>query len=175
MAPLPHNNTPIYFVDYTTVGVSHTAEIRATGAVSPSTLSSILDALFTQLSPVLFDTSIDGARFQAAGTNFANPVVLTIAGNTYGSGGGSSDDVPKAINFIGRSTGGRRVRLMLFGYSAAISTYRVFSSENTAIAAAIGTLNNTANCFLAIDGVDPVWYPYANVLFNAYWQRATRS
>lgn len=175
MAPLPHNNTPIYFLDYGTVQHVHTLEVRATAAVSPATFGSIMDAFLTQLSPVLNLLEVTGARFQAAGSNFANPVTVTIAGQTYGDGVGADGDEAKALNFVGRSSGGRRVRLMLFGYKANTSDFRVTAAENTAVAAAIGTLNNTANAFLAIDGVDPVWYPYANVIYNAYWQRKARS
>jgi hypothetical protein len=175
MAPLPHNSTPIYFLDYTTVATNHTLEVRAAASVSPATFGSIMDAFLTFLSPLLLTLTVNGARFQAAGQTVSNPVTITIAGNTYGSGVASSDSVPYCLNFIGRSTGGRRVRLMVFGYKGLVTTYRLTSAESADIANCVNTLNNTANCFQSIDGLDPIWYPYANVMYNAYWQRAVRA
>jgi hypothetical protein len=93
----------------------------------------------------------------------------------YGIVGGTVDSVPVALNFIGRSPGGRRVRLELFSYGGGLSTYRLTSAESTPVLNAIAILNGTAGTFQAIDGLDPVWYPYANVLVNAYWQRAVRA
>jgi hypothetical protein len=175
MAPLPPNNTPTYFLDYTTSLQEHTMEVRAAASVSPATFSSIMDSFLTQLASELSQITIVGGRFRAAGTTFSSPVVLTITGNSYGVGGQTQDSLPIALNFVGRSPGGRRVRLMVFGYKGTFSAYRVNTSESTAVTNAVSTLNNTVNCFQAIDGLDPVWYPYANVLVNAYWQRKTRA
>lgn len=174
MAPLPHNNTGIFFVDYIVTGVEHTVEVRASPVVSPASFGPLMNTFFTSISTLLFSLTVLGVRFQAAGSNVANPVVTSIDGAVYGTGGGTGDDVPKALNFIGRSTAGRRVRLMVFGYNGSVSAYRLTPAENTNIGTAVDHLNTTSGCFLSIDGLEPIWYPYANVLFNAYWQRQVR-
>lgn len=175
MAPLPHNNTPIYFVDYSVGGETHTMEVRAAAPVSPSTFGTNMNAFLDAIDALFNQITILGVRFQAAGTNFSNPVVTGIEGNVYGSGAGTDDQVPIALNFVGRSSGGRRVRLMVFGFKFGLSGYRLSSVESPEVASGVALLNSTPNMFLAIDGVDPVWYPYANSLVNAYWQRKVRA
>lgn len=175
MAPLPHNNTALYFVDYTTVGLQHTMEVRANANTSPGVFGTIMQGFLTQLNTLVFAATVSGVRFQAIGQNVSNPVVTGMEGFTFGSDAGTVDSAPIALNFVGRSPGGRRVRLMVFSYKAAFSTYRLTIAENNGIGAAVTILNGEANTFLAIDGQAPVWYPYANVLVNAYWQRAVRA
>jgi hypothetical protein len=119
--------------------------------------------------------TVNTVRFAAAGSNVSNPVTTGFEGTSYGSGAGTVDSVPAFVNFIGRSSGGRRVRLAVFGYKNAFSTFRLHSTEDTHIADCITDLNGLANGALAIDGIKPTWYPYANVGFSAYWIRAVRA
>jgi len=175
MTPLPHNNTAIYYVDYSTVFREHTLEVRANAATSPSLFGSLMDGFFSSIATILYPLTVNTVRFQAIGTNVSNPVITGIEGNLYGTGVPTTDNVPIALNFVGRSTGGRRVRLMVFGFSGGFSGYRLTTGESNPILVATTVLNGEANAFLAIDGVAPVWYPYANVLANAYWQRQVRA
>jgi len=175
MAPLPHNNTAIYYVDYSVDGQEHTFEVRFNGAVSPSAFGSHINGFLGPLAALLDEVTINVVRFQAEGSDVSNPVVAGIEGNTYGTGTGGPDNVPRFLNFVGRSSGGRRVRLAVFGYKGANSVWRLTSTESTDISDAVDVLNGTSGTFIAIDGIDAIWYPYANIGYNAYWQRKERA
>jgi len=175
MAPLPHNNTAIYYLDYTVDAREHTLEVRFDGAVSPAAFGASIGGLFVDNLANLDLLTVLGVRHQVQGSNVSNPVTSGIEGNTYGSGVAGADNVPKYINFIGRSSGGRRVRMMIFGYKGAISTWRLTTAENAGVSAGVARMNAASGLYLAIDAVEPLWYPYANVGFNAYWQRKARA
>lgn len=174
MAPLPPNNTIRFFVDYSQAFGPHTAVIRTNGLASPANIGTLVDAILTSLGPLIMATTIDVVRFAAAGSNISNPVTTGIEGNTYGAGSGSTFTAATSLNFVGRSSGGRRCRFELFGYESSVSDFRVTEAESTEVTAALATIRGAANSFLAIDNVKPVWYPYANVSINAYWQRKYR-
>jgi hypothetical protein len=59
---------------------------------------------------------IDEVQFAASGSNIFNPVVTGIEGNSYGSGGVSAPNAAFFLSFVGRTSGGRRARLFVFGY-----------------------------------------------------------
>lgn len=175
MTPLPHNNTTLYFVDYSGVGQNHTAEVRTSVGLSPLQFGTAFGSFLTSLGSTVFLGTVNQVRLQAKNANVSFPVITGIEGTSFGAGAGTVDSVPVAVNFVGRSPGGRRVRLMMFSYSGPFSTFRLTTAESAAIANCVTTLNTTANCFFAIDELKPVWYSYANVLVNAYWQRNVRA
>jgi len=175
LAPLPHNNTAIYYVDYSVDQREHTTEVRFDGAVSPAAFGASFGGLLTDNIANLNLITILGVRHQVQGSNVSNPVTTGIEGNTYGVGVTGPDNVPKFLNFIGRSSGGRRVRLMLFGFKGAISTWRFTTVENAGVSAGVARMNAASGLYLAIDAVEPLWYPYANIGYNAYWQRKARA
>lgn len=175
MAPLPHNNTAIFYVDYTTCGRDHTVEVRANGGLSPAAFGTWFNTFVGHLSTDLLTWTINQVRWSALGSDVSNPVVTGIEGTTRGTGAGTPDSVPAFLNFVGRSSGGRRVRLAIYGYKNQFSTFRLTPTEDTHIGEAVLDLNTVLNGALAIDGLKPVWYPYANVGFSAYWIRAVRA
>jgi hypothetical protein len=85
------------------------------------------------------------------------------------------DDYPRFIDFVGRSASGRRARFALFTSEFGIDGYRITAGESTVISDAIDVLNGALNAWLAIDGTKPLWYPYVDTGYNAFWQRAVRS
>lgn len=174
MAPLPENNTPRFFVDYSVNGIEHTAQVRFSGATSPSAFGSTLNAFLNTVGPLIYQMLISQIRFQAAGTTFSNPVTTGIEGNTYGSGAPADNQTAQWLNFVGRSTGGRRVTFGLYGLKAIDDFYRLNSGESSDLAAAVGILNGEATLWSAIDGIKAIWKPYANTGNNAYWQRKLR-
>ena len=173
MAPLPPNNTPVYEVFYTTVGHQHSAQVR-TGVISPVTLGAELDALWAGLSPILKPTTIDLVTFRPAGSTVSNPVVTGIEGNTYGTGAAPVTYVPAYYDFIGRSSGGRRVRFTVFGAALDGANYRFSAGEDVHIDSTITLLNASTQAWYAIDGIKPTWYSYANAGYNSYWTRQVR-
>lgn len=175
MAPLPPQNTARYFLDYTTTGRNHTMEVRAIGAHSPAAFGSVMNGILLATTSLYNLITVSTVRFAVNGSVVSNPVTSGIEGNTYGSGAGTADDAPRAINFVGRSPAGRRVRLMIFGYKGGISTWRVTTAESVPIQNALATINGDANFFAAIDGIKAIWKPYVNVMYNAYWTRKVRA
>ena len=175
MAALPHNNTAIYYFDYTESGREHTAEMRFDGGVSPAAAGAQFTGMLIDCLTLLRAMTLLTVRHQVSGSNVAFPVVTGYEGTTYGSGAGTVDNAPQYMDFVGRSSGGRRVRLAIFGYKGPISTWRLTSAESAPINTAVARLNAAAGMFLAIDGIKPLWYPYVNVGYNAYWQRKVRA
>lgn len=175
MAPLPPESTARYFLDYSVNAHTHTMEVRASGAHSPASFGSAMTNLLGAIVSLLLPITVLDVRFAASGSTVSNIVVSGIEGAVFGTGTGTVDDVPKELNFVGRSTGGRRVRLGIFGYKGVVSTYRLTNAESSAILNATTILNGTSPYFFAIDGLVGVWKPYANILFNSYWQRKVRA
>lgn len=173
MAPLPPNGTPRFKVEYTVNSQGHTLELRS--GSSPSAVGTFVDDLLTALGTKIYQITIGVVSFAPSGSNIFNPVTSGIEGNTYGSGAGALRDVPKYFDFVGRSTGGRRVRFAVFGAGIDGSDYRVYGSEDTNIADALLVVDGFKTNLQAIDGLQPVWKPYVNMGFNSYWQRAVRA
>jgi len=175
MTALNPNNTLRYRVFYTVLGVQHDFQVRALASVSPATLGTNLNTLLTDLSPVLYAWTLDTVQFAPAGSNVFNTVTTGLEGNVYGSGTAAGLLKPQFLAFQGRSSGGHKVRLSIYGVKVEENDYRFNSGDSVDIGAAIIDLNTAVNCYLAIDGVKPLWYSYANTGFNAYWQRKQRT
>lgn len=173
MAALPPDSTARYRVEYTTCGRQHTMEIRS--VLSPAAIGTFVGDLLTALGTKIFSLTVGVVSFAASGSNVFNPVTSGIEGITYGAGTGAVRDVPKFYNFIGRSTGGRRVRLAVFGAGIDGTDYRVYGSEDTNIDDALSVLVAFGSGIKAIDNITPIWKPYVNMGFNAYWQREVRA
>jgi hypothetical protein len=173
MAPLPYNNTPIYEVFYTVNGHQHSYQVR-TGVISPAAFGTVVDAFHIALGTLMYPTVIDYVTFQPSGSNVSNIVTTGIEGNTYGAGTPTITNVPQYINFVGRSTGGRRVRLAVFGTTSTGTDYRFLAGEQAQVDNAIAVLNGATQAYFAIDNIKAVWKSYANAGLNAYWQREVR-
>lgn len=175
MAPLPHNNTALYYVDYATGSIEHTFEVRYNGAVSPVALGTSIDNFLNAVSELTCALTVNRVRSQAEGSIFSFPVTTGIEGNVYGTGAGAPDQFASSLNFVGRSPGGRRVKLSVFGFDQSFGDFRLTTGDSIPVDDAVTVLQTAAGLYLAIDGLDPVWYPYANVSVNAYWQRNLRA
>jgi len=172
MAPLPPSNTARYKVHYTNAGESHTLNFRSHD--SPSAIGLNVDDIMTAISGLLYPTTIDLVEFAAQGSNIFNSVTSGIEGNTYGSGVAVPSSPAAYINFIGRSSDGRRVRLAFFGAKIIGVDFRFAPGEDGAIDNAIASLSAPANHFVTIGDIEPVWKLYANGGYNAYWQKQIR-
>jgi hypothetical protein len=172
MAPLSPDNTDRYRFHYTVTSHSHTMEIRSAGGVIIA--ASVVNNLLTALDTDIFSLVIDFVEFAPMGSSIFNPVVSPIDGNTYGSGAGTTEQVANFINFIARSTGGRRLRLAVFGIIGMGTDYRFIAGEDALVDDAIASLVFAGGNITCIDGLTPVWKSYANAGRNAYWQKALR-
>lgn len=174
MAPLPASNTARFKVSYTNQLNQHAAVVRST-PVSPATFGTQFDALMTALVGIIPTTVIDVVEFAASGSDIFNPVVTGIEGNSYGAGPTSERFAAHFLSFIGRTSGGRRVRLFIFGIDALVANdYRYVSGEIPQVDAAIAVIAGATGSFLGIDGLIPSWKSYANTGVNTHWQKELR-
>ena len=175
MAPLPTNGTKRWFLDYTVAAQQHTVMMRSSDIVDEATASAAFELLFSSLDSQLFTTVIDGMRVSDAGTNFSLPA--TYSGDTtFGSGTPTNDRTAQYVDFVGRSVGGRRVRVAVFGFATPTTNgdFRATPGEIPAIGSALTAISGSSDLWIAIDGNPVVWQNYANTGYNAYWQRAIR-
>lgn len=175
MAPLPFNNTNVLFVDYNTQGEDHTLLCRFdaddTGADAMTAVDGFLDAI----SGAIGLTSILGARVQLLGTDVSFDVTWTGA-TAYGDGIGDHYQSAQFYDWVGRSPGGRRARVAVFGAQNLQNgdDYRSNLGEDAALDAGITFLQSQGSAFLAIDGQVPIWKNYVNMGVNAYWRNKIR-
>lgn len=175
MAPLPPDNTPRYFLDYDTCGHGHTLMCRVNSTAVAADVAATISAFLTDLAPNLYLLTVTGFRFADAGTNVSLPVTWT-GDATYGDDVGPEYASGQYYDFVGRSPGGRRVRVAVFG---AISlqvgdNYRISVAESTDMQDALAELVSDVDHFLAIDFGTPIWNQYANSGVNAYWRNKIR-
>lgn len=183
MAPIPSNNTAVYYVDYVANGQQHTVQFRyaQASAGQPPAAADVADvqAVLNGMRPFMpLDWAILGTRQRDAfGTVSIPSEPITLAGT--GLQPAAQADVPGFISFVGRSPDGVRVRITLLGVgqTAADSAtydndYRILEGESSDIAAVLGILDTSA--FLTVSGLLPRWKRYANVGYNSYWQRKVR-
>jgi hypothetical protein len=187
MADYAPHHTPRLRVKYRVNGRNHSFIIRGPRGATTWNLQGVqvaqefLDAMAPQLDATFTVTGAD-----AAGTDsevfLPAPDYPSVSGLSAVVAG--EDYRPLFCSFMGRSAQGARAALFLFGFitspNSADNTandYRITSSESAAVQQAVVSLNNTPGGLKAhaIDGNPAVWYPYANVGFNAYYQRKARN
>ncbi len=175
MAPLPHNNTGLIYVDYTTCGKQHVLPVRFSTGGTPASAMGAADAVLTAFGSALQLWTIDGARAQDVGTNVSYPITWTGAA-TYGTGAGGNEQTAYYNDFTGRSIDGRRVKATFFGVTSPVTNhnYRVAPGEVAGVDAAYAALIGFNDEFVTISGLAAVWNNYANAGTNAYWTKQIR-
>lgn len=182
MAPLPVNQTGRYWVDYIANGREHSVMFRypgdeLDGAPTTAFIAAVSDFLQAMEPFMPTDWTITGARASAPGTAISLPVdepaaVTGVVVTNPGEG-------PSFITFVGRTSGGRRSRLTLLGAGTSPAQeqsnyvdYRLTAAENSTFATARAQLVEIG--LVGIDELPVTWYTYANMGYNAYWQRQMR-
>lgn len=172
MAPLAPSNTPRFRVHYATVGGDHTMQIRS--ASSPLAIGAFVAGFWTALGAASSAKVVSFVDFAPAGSDIFNPVATTLDGNTYGSGSVVSENYAWAYTFVGRTPGGRRVRLVTFLATDLGANYRFSAGEDGNIDAAVAVLVAAGGLVVGIDGLTPVWKSYVNVQVNDHWVKVLR-
>lgn len=172
MAPLSPSNTARFRVHYTVIGKQHAMEVRSSS--SPAAVGTFLQTFLADLGALQYASVIDFVDFAVSGSNVFNPVTTGAEAFTWGSGAGTTSAIPLFINFIGRTSGGRRIRMAVFGTTGNAVDYRYLAGENATVDNARADLVAAGSLLLGIDGLTPIWKTYANVGWNAYWQRKVR-
>jgi hypothetical protein len=180
MAPLPFNNTGVYSVEYRWSNGTASMQVRVDEATASymdavSALGGFIDTLGGWLD---VEWAYTGATYTAEGANFSIPVVTPNQPIT-------SNDLqneayrPLEMSFTGRSTGGRRVSISVFGSKISQgANYRYVQGELPDIDDALLYLSTVATThpgtFVAVDGLLVNWKLYVNLNFNSYWERQAR-
>ena len=173
MAPLPPNSTPRFKVTYTVNGFEHDFQIRS--HASPTALGGIVDAFLTAIQDSLYLLTIIDLQFAADGSNIFLPVDGGIAGNAYSIGSAPLQESMWFYGFQGRSAGGRKWHLDVFGARTLGTDYRLAPAENADVSAGVTSLQSAAPNIIGIDDLAVTVYTYVNCGVNAHWQRAVRS
>lgn len=169
---LPANNTARYRVNYTASLHDHSFQIRSLS--SPASIGAHINAFFTALNPILFPVVVTNVEFAAAGSDVYNLVTTGAEGSAFGAGVPNVSVQALAYNFIGRTSGGRRVRRAVFGANAFGDNFRFAPGESIAIDAAISQLQSAGTLILGIDGITPIWKTYANAKYFDHWVKDGR-
>lgn len=176
MAPLPDNNTKTYFLDYEGPMGAHTIQMRTTDATADNNAVTVLSQLATFLAEQMYSTvTFTGVRVRQRNQNFSLPVSgwESITGELPGTL--AQENYPKFVSFIGRSNGGRRVSIQVYGTNLLVTTdYRLSVVEVPWVSTILSFLEPLTGSFLGIDGGQVTWKGYANMGYNAYFQRKRR-
>lgn len=183
LPPLAPNNTARYIISYTANGHDHDVSFRYDDAGAPLAppvlfLAEISVILIAAQGLMPTDWSLNTARYIPSGSTVSIttglPPVLPTGAATVVPG-----QAPGFMTWVGRSAGGRQARMFLLGAAldpssgaAFLQDYRVLGSESVAIQNVRDALDISS--VVAIDNQLPNWYNYANIGFNAYWQKALR-
>jgi hypothetical protein len=141
---------------------------------SPFTIGVFFADFVDNAGPLLYASELDFVDFAASGSNVFNPVTTGVEAHAWGTGAGADINIPSYVDFIGRTSGGRRVRYALFGLGINSDDYRFIAGESADVDNAIDALVSAGTSLRGIDDNTPVWKRYANAGINAYWQRAVR-
>jgi len=98
-----------------------------------------------------------------------------LASRTAGAGAGGPEQNVRSISFVGRTGGGHKARVFLYGYGAATAdNMRVTTVERAEVAAAIARINGYLHLFVAIDAIKPTYNGYVNINYNKHWTKVIR-
>jgi hypothetical protein len=160
-------------VNYTASNHDHSFQIRS--AQSPAVIGTHIQNFLITLAPVLFVLVVNDVEWAPAGSDVFNPVVTGAEGYTVGTGTPSAPTLePLAYNFIGRTSGGRRVRRAIFGAVTGAANYRFSPGEQGDIDNAVNVLQAAGSTLLGIDGIAPIWKDYVNVKYFDHWVQEIR-
>lgn len=172
MTALAPSNTVRFKCFYTNLSHQHVLQIRSTN--TPGVVGGIIDDIFTALTGSIASTTIDSVESAPVGSDIFNPVVSGIEGNTYGISGHPASDAATFWSWVGRTAGGRRIRLFVFGMGGMGTDYRYNPGEDSHVDNVVAALNTAAGNIIAIDGLQPVWKSYANAGVNDLWVKNLR-
>lgn len=176
MAPLPEENTARIRVRYHDQWNEHTMTFRFVDMAAPATNVAIVRSVITSMLPLLWDNVIfDGAEMAVEGSNIFNEVSGWTPMNATGQGTPGANVSPsRFMQFGGRSSDGRKVKLYLFGVRYdEVQDMRYSPADLAAVGDVIDQLTNSSE-IVTIGGITPVWKQYANYGFNDLVTRKAR-
>jgi hypothetical protein len=171
MAPINPNNTPRFKFNYTQNGFEHSFQIRS--HASPATVGTLVDGFLTALFPAITLLTLGVCEFAASASDIFLPVTMGQEGEVYGSGFNVNPIANWFYGFQGRSAGGRKWHLDIYGATTLGTDFRLLPGENTDVDAAVAFLQASTG-IVGIDDDAVTVYSYVNCGVNAHWQRAVR-
>jgi hypothetical protein len=187
MRDIAPNYTARVKLTYSSAGATHSMQFRGPRTTDAAGAVAIADkavAFLNALSNARFeDWQLLSTQWCAADSDLFFDISPTI---TLNAGAVTNPTTFKPIykaqyfQFVGKSAAGSRVSVYLYGVnadelsSAGFADFRVFNSENSAIATAQGVLNENAPSFYAADNNAALWRPYANIKSNDHWVHKAR-
>lgn len=175
MPPLPPESTKRFFLDYTVCTFQHTLLMRVANSVDEAAASTAFDDFLSALSSDLHALSVDGMRVADELSTISLPATYTGT-LSFGSGAGTPADTAGFVDFVGRTSGGIRWRVAVFGATGVATggNWRATPGEVTAFDNARAVINAATDVWLAIDGNKPVLNNYCDTGYNAYWRNKVR-
>lgn len=175
LPPLPENNTDRAWLKYTSLGVEHEMVFRFPASTPQADIATACGVVANALKAYISTTdSFSGIRHQDAGSIVSFPISFTPVAGT-GTGLDDGDDKPRYMSITGRSLQGYRVKLTQFtGQVTDATGYRQARLAGNYADVFLDAIEAMAVQPRAIDGNLVVWNQYANMGYNAYWQRKQR-
>lgn len=175
MPETPDNVTDKFFLHYNGLSGAHVMQFRRglTGTV-PEFIADVRGLImlmrsFTGPSTSWHSMTRRGVGETASfGVPWGAPIVGTSAPAPIESGSAF-------ISFVGRDIQGKRCRISLMGWSGGLgSNFRVDPSEMSTLQAVLTYLGDASRLFRSVSNLPVLWNQYANVGYNAYFQRRAR-
>jgi len=178
LTPLPEDNTKRYKLIYTVGADEHAMTSRCSSSQSDgNALTYFADlgvAILPSCGPNVTWVNLEVA---AQGSN-----VFNIVGGWTPAVGSAADDVddvdkPRSVCFPGRTTGGRRTKVFVYGVSSGFvtpSTYDQDPLTSAGFQAFQGLLESQTDFWLGIDGIKPTWYFRCTIKDNDHWVDSRR-
>jgi len=187
MADFAPNFTARYVVAYSTLGLTHHNLFRIARGAGVAGLNNMIlkvTAFYDALENARYtDWSVLSATYTPEDSDISLPAAAPspVAGTQVIPAAPNSQK-SLTLGFVGRSNQGQKARLFVYGCSAGpeeagsfADDWRITSVESAAVSGAVAVLNNGSPNIVASDDAVVGWYAYANVKYNDYWLRKTRS
>lgn len=174
MTPLPVDSTARLWVRKSGISGDHETMFRFSNDVSSTEAVAAVEPFLNAIAPLMWEgDSFVSARWAPDNGNISMPVAFDVI---QGDNPGIPDEAqyPGFLSFVGRDVTGRRVKYTIQGMPFnPDDNYRIFASENADIASAIAALSFELG-LVTINSQHPIFNPYANLGYNAYFQRKAR-
>jgi hypothetical protein len=165
-------------VDYNDGENDHSLQVRF---LAPDTTLAIAmtyaGEFFEAIEDFLYEITINGARFAAAGSDISLPATWSGA-STYGTDPMPTLLAPRETRWVGRTQNGRRVSFSVYGCKyTSPDTFRIVSDGANLPNLGVVLINDASDdgAFVAIDGFRPTMKNYVDVNFNSYWEAEART
>lgn len=164
---------------------NHSVTLRGTdvATISATAYQDAVQDFVTAMAHVCpSDFTIQGVETAELYDNVFLPAAFTYT-FTPGATAPTLGASPLYMSFSGKSTNGNKANVTIMGiapnYAPNIASssndYRINEGELSDVANILAALDNLSDFgYIALDSHSVLWYRYANVGFNSYWERQAR-